>query len=65
MKKSYIKPAMTTFNIEACHPLCMSVHEGRGDCNQLSIKPGKGSGGWESSNWGPADEEIEAPKSCL
>lgn len=63
MKKSYIKPAMTTFNIEACHPLCMSMHESRGDCEQLSIKPGKGIGGWDI--WGPADEEIEARKSGL
>ncbi len=63
MKKSYIKPAMTTFNIEACHPLCMSMHESRGDCDQLSIKPGKGIGGWDI--WGPADEEVEARKSGL
>lgn len=54
---------MTTFNIEACHPLCMSMHESRGDCEQLSIKPGKGIGGWDI--WGPADEEVEARKSGL
>lgn len=65
MKKSYIKPEMTTFSIEACHPLCVSVHEGRGDYDQLSVKPGNGSGGWDSSNWVPADDEPEAPKSRL
>lgn len=56
---------MTTLNIEACNPLCMSVHEGRGDYDQLSVKPGNGSGGWDSSNWAPADDEPEAPKSRL
>lgn len=34
MKKSYIKPAMTTFNIEACHPLCMSI---RSACQCMKV----------------------------
>ncbi len=56
--KTYIAPSLTTLEIKSEGMLCTSIHVNDNGYRDLSGKS-VNSGGWDSSNWMPAEETAE------